>query len=70
MGFGDTSLFIYNSMSFELIYTANYEGNSLIGGNDLAIIAMAVVPEPSTWVALICGLGTLVMCRGFVRRAS
>jgi len=52
----DGSNITYNGQQFLLTYTANFEGNSFTGGNDVALLA---VPEPSTWAMLLGGMGML-----------
>jgi len=62
------SEFTWNSQQWEITYTANFEGSSFTGGNDLAL---QVVPEPTTWVLLALSATTLVLFRrraGFSRK--
>jgi hypothetical protein len=49
----------YGGFDWQISYTANSSGNSVTGGNDIAL--MAVIPEPST--ALLGGLGMLMLLR-------
>jgi autotransporter-associated beta strand protein len=46
-----------NGTVYALTYTANYEGGANFGGND---IALAAVPEPSTWAMMVGGVGMLL----------
>ncbi len=59
------SRFTWNSQEWEITYTANYDTQSVTGGNDLAIIA---VPEPGTWAIILGGLGTLIAGQRLRRR--
>jgi autotransporter-associated beta strand protein len=59
------SRFTWNSQEWEITYTANYDTQSVTGGNDLAIIA---VPEPGTWAMILGGLGTLIAGQRLRRR--
>ena len=43
---------------FRIIYSANWGNNQIIGGNDVALLA---VPEPGTWGMLALGLGLLLV---------
>ncbi|HSI15467.1 MAG TPA: autotransporter-associated beta strand repeat-containing protein [Chthoniobacter sp.] len=55
---GEGSVFSLGSQSYQITYLANFSGNSLSGGNDVALLA--VVPEPGTFVSLFGGLGCLL----------
>ncbi len=55
--------FTVNGVQFEISYDANFETNSLHGGNDVAL----VVPEPGSAVLL---LGSLVVLAGRRRRTA
>jgi len=50
---------------FDVSYTANYNngsGSSFTGGDDVALMAIAV-PEPNTWMMLLGGVGVLTVWR-------
>ena len=54
---GQGEIFI-GGVDFAVFYNAT-GGSSLTGGNDLALLAVAV-PEPGTWVMLLAGFGMLI----------
>jgi hypothetical protein len=56
-----------NGQQFAIVEDANFSTNSYTGGNDLALIA---VPEPSTGVSLLAGLGSLLGLQRFRRRRA
>jgi len=59
-GLAQDAVFLFNSQNYQISYVANWTGSyatsTMIGGNDIAIIAM--VPEPST--CLLLGVGLMV----------
>ena len=62
---GEGSKFTWNSQSWEITYKADSATSSFSGGNDVALM---VVPEPSTWVMLLGGIGMLAFGQRLRRR--
>ncbi len=60
-----TGLITAGGDQFLVSYSANYASDSFTGGQDIALQVMSVVPEPSTWTAL---LGGATMLLGLRRR--
>jgi autotransporter-associated beta strand protein len=59
-GLANNSLFTTQGLQFQISYVADSVGNAMSGGNDIALLAVAV-PEPSTLSLL--ALGGLAMLR-------
>ena len=53
---GEGQFFTLGSQSFKITYQANYSTNSFTGGHDISLM---MVPEPSSWLFLLAGLGML-----------
>jgi autotransporter-associated beta strand protein len=58
------STFSWNSQTWEITYKADSTGNSLTGGNDVALQVQAV-PEPNTWAMIVGGMGLLIVGQKF-----
>ncbi len=59
------SQFGFNGQNWQITYLANYEGDSFTGGNDVALMALTSIPEPSTWALLLGGAGLMLFVRKF-----
>ena len=53
--------FSYGGATWDITYGAYAAGNSFTTGNDVAIRVSALVPEPSSWLLLVCGFGILCL---------
>ena len=64
----DTNNIVLNGQRFALVYNANFAGTGSDGiANDVALQA---IPEPSTWVMMIGGMGMLVWSQRARRRMA
>jgi hypothetical protein len=68
-GIANNSTITLGGAQFRALYTANSETNSATNGNDFALQALNTIPEPSAFISLLGGLGTLVGLRRFRPRA-
>ena len=59
-GLAEGGMFSVGDKDFTITYTANAEGMSLTGGND---VAFTVVPEPGSAMLLLGGLATMLGVR-------
>ena len=50
--------FTLNGQEWALSYVGNFASNATTGGNDVVITA---IPEPRTWLMMICGFGMLLV---------
>jgi T5SS/PEP-CTERM-associated repeat protein len=57
----DGATVAFGPASFTISYDADFAGNTLNGGNDIALEAQTTIPEPGS--ALLLGLGALVLAR-------
>ena len=73
-GLAQGATFVQGGDTFKVSYNANWSGNPLTssfsGGNDVAVEALAVVPEPSAFVSLFGGAGMLLGIGRMRRRSS
>jgi autotransporter-associated beta strand protein len=60
--------FTFDNLTWQLTETASASGNSFTGGDDVAIEAVAAIPEPSTWASILAGFGILVLLQNNRRR--
>lgn len=58
------SVFTWNSWQWQISYEANVGTAAFTGGNDVAILALAAVPEPGAWsLAAFAGAALLIFRR-------
>jgi hypothetical protein len=65
--FGTVTTIAFGDQFFAVSYSANFEGQSFTGGNDIALMA---IPEPSNLALLISSLAMAVGVQRFRRRRS
>jgi hypothetical protein len=62
------STFNFDNFTWQITENANAAGNSFTGGNDVAIEAIAAVPEPSTCASILGAFGMLIFLQKKSRR--